>query len=308
MENLGICKGQGNILSSLKVGPSLLQLSKIGKEFYSLLNNRVVAAYKAEKDLVAKGLPFIVSLVKEMCKEACTDQVESHHSTGNKMLSDAMKYVKNNLRPAEIFVLELVPDEIQDQLPKQAAVRKPILPGLQNYRNSLKELEATVNCLRGSSEILLKTKLAKQMWGSKDVMQVIHANKTAMTVISQDYEKADMCFEKSGDRAKIVTAAFERRMATQHTKEVVGNMIEDFSFLKSFMSKMAQELQPLYTIDQDFKASTGYPATWFLNASTFMDFTDSYDNLIKHIIKFASLESEVFEPLLLWKMTGVAKS
>lgn len=309
MEDLGICKGQGNLLCSMRVGSDQVQLSKNGKDFYTLFNGRVIAAYKSDKDLIAKGLPFVLPVIKEMCKKAGMDEMRWLPTTSpkkdNKMISDAMKYVKDNLKPAEIFVLELVPDEIQDQLPKQAS-KKSVLSGLQDYRDSLKEFETTVNGLRGTSGILLKTCLAKQMWGSKSIMDIITANKAAMVDISPDTERVDMCFERSGDRARFIQAAFERKMSTQQVKEVVGKIIEEFSFLKTYMSRMAQELQPLYTIDREFKAKVGYPATWFFNPSTFMDFTDGYESLIKHIIKSASLETEVFEPLLVWKITGVA--
>jgi hypothetical protein len=86
-------------------------------------------------------------------------------------------------------------------------------------------------------------------------------------------------------------------------KDVVGKIIENFSYLKSFMSRLAQDLQPLYRIDADFKSKVGYPATWFFNPSTFMNFTDEYDTLIDHMVKSASLESNIIEPLFAWKIS-----
>lgn len=307
IEDLGICKGSGEPLCQIRVGRDQILISRTGKMHYASLNNRIISA---SKDLLTTDLPTLFPVITELCKRAGMDHMKWLPTTNvkkdNKMISDAMKVVKENLRPTEIFVLETVQDEIQDQLPKEASKKRGILSSLSEYQNSIKDFETTINNIRESSDILLKTVLAKQMWGSKDVMDIINNSRTSMTALTPYYEKIEACFERSDTRVGFIKASFERRIASEQVRNVVSKSIEDFSFLKSFMSKLAQNLQPLYAIDKEFKSRVGYPATWFFNPTTFMDFTDEYENLVRHVIKSASIESEIFEPLLVWKMTGVA--
>lgn len=305
MENLGICKGTGNVLINMRVGQEKIHLSRNGRQYYILLNNRVIGSVKSEKELFDRGLPFLIPLVKELARTAGIDQLRWLPTTDikkdNKMVSDAMKFVKQNLKPSEIFVLQIVPDEIQDQLPKEAS-RSDFLQKLEWYKKALKSFENNVGIVHESSEVLLKTNLAKEMWGSKNVMEIISGTKEAM--IDLPHENMDVCFEKSEKEASYIQAAFSRRLANDQVKEATGKLIEDFSFLKSYMSRLAINLQSLYTIDKDFKKHVGYPATWFFNPTTYLNFTDGYENLVGHLVKTAALETEIFEPLLLWKMTG----
>lgn len=308
IENLGICKGLGSPLVDIQTGRDHIHISRNGRQYHVLLNNRVIGATKSEKELFSKGLPFLISVVKEMARTAGIDQLRWLPTTNikkdNKMVGDAMKFVKQNLRPTEIFVLQIVPDEIQDQLPKEAAEKRNIFQNLERYKEIIKDFENTVVAVQESSEVLLKTNLAKKMWGSKNVMDIITESRDVMAELLQDYNKMDVCLERSDKASSYLQAAFSRKLANMQVKDVVGGLIENFSFLKSYMSRLAMNLQPLYAIDKDFKAHIGYPATWFFNPTTYLNFTDGYETLVGHLIKTASLESEIFEPLLVWKMTG----
>lgn len=221
------------------------------------------------------------------------------------MISDALHHIQKNLEPAEIFVLDLKPDEIQDQQPKDASQKLTMLDRISGYREDLKAFDQTINNVHYTSEILLKTNLEKKMWGSKDMMDLIHASRSDMTKLAEDFNRSECIIEHSDDYARLIQAALARRLTNASIKETTGKMIENFSFLKSFMSRLAQDLQALYSIDKDFKSRVGYPATWFFNPSIFMNFTYEYENLIDHLMKTASLEADIIEPLMLWKMTGV---
>jgi hypothetical protein len=306
-ENLGICRGSGTIFCHLKIGSDGMQLSRNGKNFYVLLNNRTILSAKSEKDFLSKNVPVIVSIVKSMAKKAGLDSMHWLPTTDikkdNKMVSDALNFIQTNLKPAEVFVLQIVPDEIQDQQPKDASKRPSVIDKLSEYQSDLQTFSTTIDGVRYASETLLRTNLEKKMWGSKEVMDIINGSHSEMDKLAENFEKVEYLIEHSGDWAGIIQTALKRNLKTASIKETAGKTLEGFSFLKSFMSKLAQNLHPLYTIDKDFKARVGYPATWFFNPSTFMNFTFEYENLIDNIIKMASLESEIIEPILVWKMT-----
>jgi hypothetical protein len=308
-ENLGICKGPGTVFCRMKIGSDILQLSRNSKTLYVLLNNRTILSSKSEKDFMAESIPVIVPIIKSMTKKAGLDSMHWLPTTNikkdNKMISDSLDYIQNNLKPAEVFVLQIAPDEIQDQQPKDASVRPDLVDRLSEYQSDLKMFENTIGNICCASEILLRTNLEKKMWGSKEIMDIISQAQSNMIKASEDFERVDYLIEHSGNWAGIIQTAINRKIKTASIKDTAGKIIENFSFLKSFMSKVAQNLHSLYTIDKDFKARVGYPATWFFNPSTFMNFTFEYENLVDNIIKTASLESEVIEPLLVWKMTGV---
>jgi len=305
IEDLGVYKGPGNILGEFRVGSSSLQLSKIGKCFYALIDKRVILSAKSEKELISQGLPVVAHIIKSMLKTAGIDEMRwkplDKNYTG--LFDQTLKSISENMRPAEVFVLELKPDEIQDNTTVDASGRN-LNACLEDYKDSLKKFAETIDCVRHGSEILLRTNLDKNMWGSKEVMAVLNDIKTDMTSLSGNYEKIESCFEHSGDHIDFMRQAFERKLATQ-LRVGIGKIIENFSFLKSFMSKLVQASQKLYTIDGVFKTRVGYPATWFFNGSTYTDFLFDHENLIDHLIKMASIESNVIQPLLVRKLTGV---
>jgi hypothetical protein len=303
-ENLGVCKGPGRVLGEIKIGSDSIIISKNGRHFYILLNNRTVMAAKSEKVLSERVVPVLSLMIKNICKQAQLDAARWRHMDKEytDMVTKTIKEISENLGPVEIYLLNAKPDETQTNRSILSTNKRGIVEKLNDYRSTLKKFEETTNELKSSSEILLRTNLDKKIWGSKEVMSVINGVKSDMEVLSNDYETIDGCLERSDDEAYKIQAIVSKRYATSHLKKVAGDIVENFAILKSFSSEFAQVLQRLNSIDRVFKASVGYPATWFFNGSIFMDFLFEYDNLVDHVIKFAALESDVVEPLLVWKI------
>jgi hypothetical protein len=303
IENLGVCKGPGTILGEFRVGSTGVQLSKIGKCFYALINKRIVLSAKSEKDLVSRGIPVVAHIIKNLMKTAQMDELrwKPLDKNYNPLMDQTLKSISKSI-PAEIFVLELKPDEIQDNAIIDASTKNVTL---EDYKTCLKKFAETVDCVRHGSEILLRTNLDKNMWGSKEVMAVLADIKNDMSSLSENYETVEGCFEHSADQIDIMQRSFERKLASSQLKDTIGKVIENFSILKSYMSGLIQASQKLYTIDGVFKNRVGYPATWFFNGSTYMDFLFDHENMVDHLIKMASIEADVIEPLLVKKMTGV---
>ena len=190
------------------------------------------------------------------------------------------------------------PDEITDNKPP---VDTPTITAniLNSYKESLKKFGETVENIHHSSDILLKTHLAKDLWGNKGVTEVFNSIKADIAPLNYDDFESNL--EHSENHIKALDLLLNRKLPVQ-TKEIAGKVIEGFSEIKSFMSVLAQSLQNLYTMDSTFQKHTGYPATWFLCSSTFMDFLFEYENLIEHLIKSADIEQFLIEPLLVLKI------
>jgi hypothetical protein len=305
IDNLGVCKGSGTILCEFRVGSTGVQLSKIGKCFYALVNKRVVLSAKSEKDLLSKGLPVVALIIKNLMKTAQVDEMRWKPLDKNytHLFNEALKGVSETMVPAEVFVLKLKPDEIEDNSIVDASVPS-LNDSMEDYKTQLRKFSETVECEKHGAEILLRTNLDKSMWGSKDVMVVLAGIKAEMDPFYEASEMIEGCFEHAGDQIDYIQRCFERKLATGLVNGVISKVIENFSNLKSYMSGIVQACQGLYTIDKIFKNRVGYPATWFFNGSTYMDFLFDHENMIDHLIKMASIETNVIEPLLVRKMTG----
>lgn len=311
-ENLGVCKGPGKVLGEIKIGSDSINISKNGRHFYVLLNNRIIMAAKSQKVLSERVVPVLSLIIENICKKAQLDAARYRHMDKEytEMVTETIKGISDNLGAVDIYLLKAKPDETQTNRSILSSEKKGIVEKLNDYRLSLKKFEETTNELKSSSEILLRTNLDKKIWGSKEVMNVINGVKSEMEILASDYENIDGCLEHSDDQAYKIQAIISKKYVTNNIRKIAGKIVENFAVLKSFSSEFAQVLHRLNSIDRVFKASVGYPATWFLNGSTFMDFTFEYDNLINHVIKFAALESDVVESLLIWKikLTGAKEN
>ena len=308
-ENLGVCKGSGTVLGQIYMGDDTINISKIGRRFYTLLNSRVIMAAKSKQELQNRIAPVLSHIIINMGK---TSQLDSARwrpvdKKYTQMITDTIEGIQKNLRQVEIYLLKAKPDETQDNRSILSKKKQGIVEKLNDYRSSLKKFEETKNNIQQASEVLLKVILDKKLWGRKEVMSIISEARSGMAVLSNDYETIDSCLERSDEQAGKIQIIISKKIASKTIKSTIGSIIENFAILKSFLSELIQVLYRFYGIDQIFKTHIGYPATWFFDSAVFMDFLFEFDNLINHLIKFTELESNAIEPLLLWKikLTGV---
>jgi archaellum component FlaC len=301
IQDIGICQGSGKTLCELKIGSNRIEISKVGRLINTLLNCRTILTAESKKDFSAKSSPVLALIVKDMVKKAQVNSIQGY-SKGTKdttdMVDETIENIKKNIVPVEITMLKTVPDEIEENDPPVEA--RFNIAKFEGYCRDMEEINTNLMGIRQTSGTLLKTSLAPKMWGAKEVMKVINVMNTDKEEIENGFEQIEARMEHSGNQVRMIQASIGRNTGT--LRPLVGKVIENFSQVKSFMSRLAQTLQSLYTIDRVFKAHTEYPATWFFDPTTYMDFNFEYDNLISNLIKTASIEAEVIEPLLLWKI------
>jgi methyl-accepting chemotaxis protein len=301
IQDIGICQGSGKSLCEIRIGSDKVGISKVGRLLNTLLNRRTILMAESKKEFSVKSNPVLALVVKELVKKAQVSSIQGF-SMGSKnttdLIDETMKNIKDNITPVEITLLETKPDEIEDNSCVEASTR--MATRLVNYCEDMKEFSTNLAGIRHTSGVLLRTSLAPKMWGAKEVMKVINEMNLDKDEINNGFEQIEARMEHSGDQVRLIQASIGRNTGT--LKPLVGKVIENFSAVKSFMSRLAQSLQGLYTIDRVFKAHTEYPATWFFDPTTYMDFNFEYNNLINNLIKTAAIESEIIEPLLLWKI------
>jgi hypothetical protein len=303
IQDLGVCKGPGKALCEIRIGRDKIRLAKVGRFLYALLNNRAILAAESKKDFISKSLPVLALAIKDMAKKAQMDTIRWNPiKQTTDMVDEAINCIKDNITPVQVFMLEQKPDEIEDNHEIEASERLSLVQRLENYRKDMDDFGTNLAGIRQTSGVLLKTSLTPKMWGSKEVMKVINEMHSEKEDIDSGFELVEACMEHSNGHIDLIRASLNKKTASNNLMPFVGKVIESFSTTKSFMSKLAQSLQSLHTIDRVFKAHTGYPATWFFDPTTYMDFNFEYGNLISNLIKTASIESEIVEPLLLWKI------
>jgi len=267
MINLGVCKGPGNVLGQIHIGSDSIQVSKIGRHLHILLNNKAIMMARSKKGLFERVVPVLSYVIKNISKTAQLNTVKWRSTNKNytEMLDGMLKSISENLRPVEMFVLKMKPDEIQDntKIDKAASFtdREAMITNLNYYCFNLKKFGENLTNLRDTSEVLLRTDINKGIWGSKEVMAVLNDVKVEIKSLEDDFEFIEGCLEHSDKYACNLRTTIDQDISTPHTRNIIGNITENFSQLKSFKSVLAQALLPLYKIDASFKSHVGYPAT-----------------------------------------------
>ena len=304
LEPIGICRAQGKFLVRMSSDTDTIDIRKTGKKICASLNGRTLIGSKSEKDLVDRGLPVVFLLATVLCKKNGAN-LKCASAKGSQ-LSDVLEDVKEHIKPYSVAIFELgKQDEMEDNTPSETSSSN-VLGNIGEYQEHFAEMHRNMEELKSLSEILLRTDIKKSMWGSKEVTSVLNRVRNSMERLASEAEHVDQSVERPQYASKHLAGFMTNEKYYPQAKEAASRIIDGFSTMKTYASEMAQNLYGLRDIDRVFKAHTGYPAT-FLMPSMIMDFQYEYDNLINSMVRTASVEASMIEPLLVWKIrtTGV---
>lgn len=202
---------------------------------------------------------------------------------------------------AKIKVLEDKPDEIADQKPKQASVTGEVLDG---YRCGVRSYCDCFNEVLSLSDVLLKTKLPKNVLSFKDLTGTLSKVRSATAELSKDREHIDAVMEQTGTRIGRIMIAMNNNLNDPTIKrlvqESVDHVVADFMGTKKLLASLLNTQYPLYDINPLFKKHTDYPATWFFDPSVFYNFTERYKDASDILIEAVRTEASVIRPLYNW--------
>lgn len=304
--NLGICKGPGKILGQFIVNSDRLNISKVGSSYDILMNGRTIFSVSTKKELIQNVYPVLNLIVSNLIGDKKVIKFSYSDKRFTELVDKFLDSIRDNTDPYQIQVLKIKPDEMQDNRTQgfEASKEPQIYKKLSEYKSELKKIGKGLENLHNTSDILLKTDLEKDIWGSENITKILNEVKNNIESSVKNYDKMDYYLEKSDDNLFKIQKILDKGIARNKIKEAAGNIVSNFSLIKSLLSKYAQNLYKLYIIDSAFKSYMGYPATWFFDGSIFMDFIFEYNNLLKNLIKLVLIEKSVIEPLLVWKITG----
>ncbi len=78
---------------------------------------------------------------------------------------------------------------------------------------------------------------------------------------------------------------------------LIPNITDSYDKIKNLTIKMATAISPLIYIDEVFKSSTKFPATWFLPTNNIEDLNESYGVVLSFLLGAPDIESNLIDPL-----------
>lgn len=204
---------------------------------------------------------------------------------------------------AKIRVLEEKPDEMTDNKPKEAKFEAKNLDG---FRDSVKDLYNCIDNTLSLSNVLLKTKLPRNVYSFKILDRILSRLKTASYELNENKNYCEVASEQIGIKIGQVMAAvsankIEDTIVRTTVKNAVDQVVSKFIDMKKSLASLLLDYYNLYAIDKTFKKYTGYPATWYFDPSVYYNFTESYKDVSDNLIETTRIESSVLGPMRNWQ-------
>ncbi|MBE3085417.1 MAG: hypothetical protein IMZ64_04295, partial [Bacteroidetes bacterium] len=197
-----------------------------------------------------------------------------------------------------VKVLEEKPDEIADQKPKQGSLS---MGSLEEFKDEIKTTSDCFFDVLALSEILLKTKLPKNVLSFKELNNVLTKVKIASKGLSENKEHCDLIVERIGTNVGRILIARKNNLNNSTVRKTVHGSVDyviaDFMALKKIMATLVTTHYPLYDVNPMFKKYTDYPATWFFDPSVFYNFSERYKDASDNLINLVRAEASVIKPL-----------
>ena len=256
--------------------------------------------------LSSKDLGSLAPIVGLLVASSCTAPGTVVSVKKDPAYGDFLKGIVDTISKsdqAKIKVLEDKPDEITDQKPKQASTVTG--EALDNYCHSIRSYCDCFNDVLALSEVLLKTKLPKNVLSFKDLSGTLSKVRIATGELSKDREHIDSVVEQTGMRIGRIMIAMNNNLNDPTIKklvqESVNHVVADFMGTKKLLASLLNTQYPLYDINPLFKKHTDYPVTWFFDPSVFYNFSERYKDASDSLIEAVRTEASVISPLYTWK-------
>jgi len=249
---------------------------------------------KSGKSYFRQALPVTLELLR------LAGGKEIRIASGKKKIEEIQRAIEDNAQQAGQTLLEMKPDEIQDNTPAVLPVN--VIRAMETHDHMI--ATGNLESVRHLAGVMLKTSFDRAMWGSKEVSAVFNDIRTGMREVETDIGPLELSMEKSGAAKRLIRAYVAgQALNKEAVKGAIEGFIKGFELIKTHVSRLGQVLWPLYKIDNTFKQYTGYPATWFLMSSILMDFLYEYEQLLENMVKNAEIEQKVMTPLVALKIT-----
>lgn len=296
----------GKPIGIVEAGPHTIGINGGGRKVFGLLDGRRLTESKSSKEFLEKAAPVLAMIMSNLIQKDEAIRVSAKRKDSS-LLNQVLDSIRKEKEKAEVFVLEIKPDEITENKPKEikASNRDEILSSMIRYADDLGKFEEAVKETHHMAEILLKTNLPMTMWGGREVANVLSSVKSDLEEMSPYVKRFEYLKESSVKGSEYIAQALRKNLDPSTLMKigvgkVKGKMTENFYEMKGTMSRLAQVLHRLFNADRLFKKHTGYPTTWFFDSSIYYDFLYGFENIISNLIRSAMIEKGTIEPLFVW--------
>ena len=292
----------GSPVGQIIIGDDTIALRMQDRSVLGSLNNSIMIETESEKKFQERAVPIVSMVVADLSIKNPVVKVYSNDSYKD-LFQNILKQV-NKSEDAKVMVLEVKPDEMQENIPRQFLSNEAVPRAIKSYCDQVKDFSDVMEETSSLANILLKTQLPRTMWGAKKVQSLINNIRADFDNMADEVNDFEAHAEATERDTSIMLAMAQNPGSVEKHKanKIIDDVKTRFTSMKNTISKTAQALYGLFDIDPVVKASTGYPTTWFFDSSIFYDFTYDYNNLIKNLIKAAKAETEVIAPLSVWKV------
>lgn len=310
-----IFASHGKSLGSVGIGDHTIGINGAGHKVFGMLDERRLTESRSPQEFLKKAAPVLGMVMSNFVPTDEMIRVSAKQAPGNELMDTILDSIRRDKENAKIFVLQIKPDEITQNKPKQVQAYNKLqtVSSMAQYSEDLKNFQEAFDETRQMSDILLKTSLPSTMWGGKEVGNILSNVKTDMDEISRDLDQFEILVENSVRGSEYIVSAMKSSLSKEGMKKiglhkVTGKMTNNFYDIKGTMSRLAQTLHGLFNIDRTFKKHTGYPTTWFFDSSIFYDFMYGFENLINSLVRAIAIEKGIIEPLFVWKVQSTGET
>lgn len=297
----------------IAVNGNILNINNAGHKVFGLLNGRRITDSKSSKEFKDKATPVLSMITQNLLPDDNKFiRISAKKRIGSDYMDNLLDRVRKDKENIKIFLLEMKPDEIEENKPRAIqSSKKNITKALQEYQNDVKKFSDIMKESVELANILLKSDLPESMWGGKEMRKILANIKSNSEEVYKNHEKFEISTEKSYKGAAYIASILENidieKMDKSKIARVMSMLTEEFFKIKNTITKTAQNLYGLFDIDRTFKKITKYPATWFFDSSVFYDFQYAFEESVRNVMKAASIEADTMEPLHVWKVKTIGE-
>jgi hypothetical protein len=294
----------GNVLGTIRIkGRSRIGIVAKNKSVYGVLDGYKLLESGNSASFMAESVPILAKVAVKLCKD------EGEKSLGISKRDKEPKYkdlieeftsqVSKDPEDIEIQLLETQPDEVTENSGKPDISAAKVAESLNGYNLLLAGCWETSEKVQSLAMAMLRTRLAKNMWGGKDIQKILDSTRHKIEAMSEEMENFESAVETTDRNINSMMHLLRQGVINPAQKAMFSETARNFFAVKKPIIDLAKGIFSLYTIDPVFRKHTGFPTTWFFNSSLFYDFLYHFESLIEHMIDLTKAEAKTVEPLLL---------
>lgn len=180
---------------------------------------------------------------------------------------------------------------------------KALVANLEGYESQVKTLFRYLDRSADLSSILTRRKLISTMHGAEATQNILNSIRDNVAKLATEASNLPAWVNITSKSKQKLSHRLEKNLIDNDNERVyastvlIPNITDHYDKIKNLAIKMATAISPLIYIDDVFKASTKFPATWFLPTNNIEDLNESYGVVLSFLLGVPGMESNLIDPL-----------